>query len=59
VFAFASEWRTWPDWFEGVSDFRPTTEVLRGNGARYAYRARLMPGIWASVETEIHDFEED
>jgi len=58
VFAYASDWRKWPEWFEGVSDFRPTSEVARGTGARYAYRARLM-GIPASVETEVREFVED
>lgn len=57
VFGYASDWRRWPDWFEGVSDFRSTSEVTRGTGARYAYRARLM-GVPASVETEIQDFVE-
>ena len=58
VFAYASDWRRWPEWFEGVSDFRPTTDATRGTGARYAYRARLM-GIAARVETEVRDFVED
>ena len=58
VFAYASDWRKWSEWFEGVSDFRPTTEVTRGTGARYAYRASLM-GLPATVETEIRDFIED
>jgi uncharacterized membrane protein len=58
VFAYASDWRRWPEWFEGVTDFRPTTEVTRGTGARYAYRARVM-GIPARVETEVRDFVED
>ena len=55
VFEYASDWQRWPDWFEGVSIFRPVTSVSRGNGAHYAYRARMF-GIPASVETEIHDF---
>jgi hypothetical protein len=58
VFEYASDWRVWADWFEGVSSFRPTTEVVRGNGARYEYKAQLM-GIPARVETEIHDFVEN
>ena len=58
VFAYASDWRGWPEWLEGVTDFRPTTEVTRGTGARYAYRARVM-GIPARVETEVRDFVED
>ena len=58
VFEFASDWQKWPEWWVGVSAFRPTTEIVRGNGARYAYKARLM-GIWANVETEIREFRED
>lgn len=58
VFELASDWRRWPEWFEGVSDFRPVGEMTRGNGARYAYRARLM-GMPAKVETEIHEFVEN
>lgn len=55
VFSYAADYRKWSEWFEGVSEFRPTTDVKQGNGARYAYKARLM-GISARVETEIHDF---
>ncbi len=55
VFAYASDYLKWAEWFEGVSDFRPTTLATRGNGARYAYKARVM-GITTPVETEIHDF---
>src|SRR3990172_5637720 len=55
VFAFASDWKHWEDWFEGVSDFRPTTAVEQGSGARYKYKARIM-GISVRVETEIHEF---
>jgi len=58
VFSYASDWRRWAEWFEGVSEFRPTTESDRGDGARYAYRASLM-GIPAAVETEIRDFVEE
>jgi hypothetical protein len=55
VFLYASDYRTWPEWFEGVSEFTPITEITRGNGARYAYRVRMM-GAMLGVETEIHDF---
>jgi coenzyme Q-binding protein COQ10 len=58
VFSYAADWRKWSDWFEGVSNFKATTEVEQGNGARYAYKARMM-GISAKVETEIHDFVRD
>jgi hypothetical protein len=57
VFGYASDWQKWAEWFEGVSGFQPTTEVLRGNGARYAYKARLL-GLDATVETEIAEFIE-
>jgi len=57
VFGYASDWRRWPDWFEGVSDFRSTSEVTRGTGARYTYRARVM-GVPVTVETEIREFVE-
>ena len=58
VFGFVSDWQRWSDWFEGVSDFRTAGDVVRGNGARYSYRARML-GIPAKVETEIHDFIEN
>jgi hypothetical protein len=57
VFRYASDWQKWAEWFEGVSDFQPTTKIVRGNGARYAYKARLL-GFKAGVETEITEFVE-
>jgi len=58
VFAYASDWEKWSDWFEGVSDFKPTTEIKKGNGARYAYKAKMMR-LNINVETEIRDFVEN
>jgi hypothetical protein len=58
VFAYASDWQRWSEWFEGVSSFRPITDVTRGNGARYAYAARLM-AFRIEVVTEIADFVEN
>ena len=55
VFGYASDWEKWSDWFEGVSGFKPTTETKKGNGTRYAYKAKMM-GLTVQVETEIHDF---
>jgi len=57
VFAYASDWRRWPEWFEGLSDVRLTSKVSRGTGARYAYRARVL-GVSVGVETELQDFVE-
>jgi len=58
VFAYASDWRRWEEWWLGVSDFRPTTEVTRGNGTRYAYKAWIA-GIRLGLETEVCDFVEN
>lgn len=58
VFAYASDWRKWDEWWEGVSDFRPTTALTRGNGTQYAYKAWIA-GITLNLETEIHDFAEN
>ena len=58
VFAYASDWRRWEEWWQGVSEFRPTTAVTRGNGTRYAYKA-WVTGLTINVETEIHDFVEN
>jgi len=57
VWAFASDWRHWDEWWEGVSGFRPTTKATRGDGTRYAYRAWIA-GLTLELETEIHDFVE-
>jgi hypothetical protein len=58
VFAFASDWRYWEKWWLGVSGFKPATEVTRGNGARYAYKA-WVAGLSIEIETEIQDFVEN
>jgi len=58
VFAYASDWRKWEDWWEGVSDFKPTTELTRGSGTRYAYKAWIA-GITLNLETEINEFAEN
>ena len=58
VFQFAANWQNWTKFFEEVSDFRPVTEITRGDGARYAYKAKML-GMKAAVETEIRDFVEN
>jgi uncharacterized protein YndB with AHSA1/START domain len=58
VFAYASDWRLWADWFYGFSDCTPLTEIERGNGAIYDYRMRVL-GVSFRVQTEIHDFVEN
>ncbi len=58
VFAVASDWRHWAEWFAGTSQFQAITEQTRGTGTRYAYRARLLGIAWP-VATEIADFVEN
>jgi len=58
LFAYVSDYRYWSDWFEGTSGFRVTSEIERGSGARYRYKAWMF-GIPAIIETEIHDFVEN
>ena len=58
VFAYASDYQKWEAWFEGVSDFKPTTKTTRGNGTRYAYKAKMM-GLSIGLETEVHNFIEN
>ena len=55
VFDYASQWTRWEDWFEGVSGFRSLSEIEKGNGAKFAYRARMM-GVAMPLEAEIYDF---
>jgi len=58
VFAYASDWKHWAEWREGVSDLKPTTETDRGNNTRYAYKA-LVGCLKFNLETEIHYFKEN
>jgi len=58
VFAYASDWRKWDEWYVGVSDFLSVNETTQGNGAQYAYKARLAC-FSATVVTEIIDYAEN
>lgn len=58
VFAYASDWKHWDEWREGVADLKPTTATDRGNNTRYAYKA-LVAGLKFNLETEIHYFKEN
>ena len=55
VFSYAADHQRWSEWFESVSDVKVTTAVPHGNGARYAYKVRIM-AVSARVETEIQDY---
>jgi uncharacterized membrane protein len=56
VFDFASNYMNWPEFFEGISDIRPVTQITSDNGARFMYRAQLM-GLKMTVGTEFRDFK--
>jgi len=58
VFAYASDWKHWVEWREGVSDLKPTSVIEKGNNARYAYTA-LVAGLKFHLETEIHLYKEN
>jgi len=58
VFKYASDYKKWPEFFEGVSDFKPITEITRGNGSKYIYKAKAL-GINVTVGTEVHQFQEN
>ena len=52
VFRFTGNWENYSRFYEGLYDWRPTTETTRGKGARFAYRARAL-GREFEIETEI------
>ena len=58
VFKYASDYKKWTEWYEGVSEFRPITKTVHGNGTKYIYKARLF-GMNATVGTEIAQFKEN
>ena len=58
VFEYASDYRKWPEFFEGVSDFKPITTITRGSGSKYIYKVKAM-GIKVTVGTEIQQFKEN
>jgi len=58
VFQYAADYHNWPAFFTGVSDFKPTSEITRGNGSRFSYQAKLL-GMSTNVETEITEFVEN
>jgi hypothetical protein len=58
VFAYASDWRFWSDWFYGFSDCSPLTETERGNGTVYEYTMKVL-GFPFRLRTEIQNFVEN
>jgi uncharacterized membrane protein len=58
VFEYASDYLNWPKFFEGVSDFMPITEITRGNGTKFIYKAKML-GMNVTVGTELQQFKEN
>ena len=58
VFGYASDYLNWPEFFEGVSNFKSITETTRGNGAKFTYKAKML-GMKVTVGTELQEFREN
>jgi len=58
VFQYASDYQKWPEFYEGISNFNPITEITRGNGTKYVYKAKIFV-MNATVGTEITQFKEN
>src|SRR4030042_4910756 len=58
VFEYASDYLKWPEFFEGVSNLNPITEIIRGNGTKLVYKAKML-GIKVAVGTELQQFKEN
>ena len=58
VFEYASDYKKWPEFFEGVSGFKPITTITRGSGSKYIYKAKAM-GMKFTVGTEVQQFREN
>ncbi|HAX17114.1 MAG TPA: hypothetical protein DCY00_00740 [Actinobacteria bacterium] len=56
VFDFASNYLKWPDFFVGISDIRPITELTNDNGAKFLYKVQLM-GFKMTVGTEFQQYK--
>ena len=55
VFEFASNYQKWPEFFVGISEIKPITDITNDNGAQFLYKVRLM-GIKVTVGTEFQQF---
>lgn len=58
VFKYASNYKKWPEFFEGVSGFKPITAITQGSGSKYIYKAKTL-GINVTVGTEVQQFKEN
>jgi uncharacterized membrane protein len=58
VFEYASDYLKWPEFFEGLSDVKPITEITRCNGAKFIYKVKVL-GMKVTVGTEFQQFKEN
>lgn len=58
VFEYASDWSKWEEWFVGVYNFEPISEIKKGNGLKIRYEAKMMM-FKSKVEAEIYDYVEN
>ncbi len=58
VFAYVSDYEKWAKWYVGTSNFVATSNIKKGNGAKYKYKAKMM-GFTTTVETKITEFVEN
>jgi uncharacterized membrane protein len=58
VFEFASDYHKWPEFFEGVSDVKPITETIHGDGAKFIYKVKVL-GMRLTVGTEFRQFKDN
>lgn len=58
VFEYASNYLKWQEFFEGVSDVKPITETIRGNGTKFIYKVKVL-GVKVTVGTELQQFKEN
>lgn len=58
VFEYASNYLNWPKFIECVSNFKTATEITRGNGTKFIYKAKML-GLNVTLGTEIQQFKEN
>jgi hypothetical protein len=58
VFEYVSDYRKWPEFYVGILDIKPITEITHANGARFLYKAKMM-GMKVTLGTEFHQFKQN
>ncbi len=58
VFQYASDYKKWSEFFEGVSEVKPITETTHDDGAKFIYKVKVL-GMSFTVGTEFQHFKEN